>query len=102
MSDELAPKHAFEVRVVIGGTTWESVRRDIERAAEHIRERDPEHCGCASGHWDGCFSVDVARRDVTPEQYREELEQWRQRMVEQRQVEEKQRTAASGNFTLGG
>lgn len=70
------PVHAFEVRISIGGDDWGYVLRAIEELASHIPDHGPE-CGMCSGGGGGCHSVDIKRRDVTPEQYHRELEEWR-------------------------
>lgn len=81
MIEPRAPQHAFEVRVSIGGNTWEYVQRAIRELLEMVESREANEVGCSSGSWDGCHSIDVALRDVTPERYREELEEWRQKIV---------------------
>jgi hypothetical protein len=80
-TDEPAPHHEFELRITISASTWEYARRASQDIADYIAERDPEQVGLSSGGWDGAHSIDLSRRDITPEKYREELEQWRQRLV---------------------
>ena len=71
------PQHPFELRISIGGNDWEYVLRTLDEIAAHIRQHGPE-CGLSSGGWNGCHSVDIQTREVTPAQYREELEAWMQ------------------------
>lgn len=75
MSDP-APQHAFEIRIRIGANTWEYARRAAQEIADYIAERDPEHVNLSSGGWDGCHSVDLQRREISPENYRKELRAW--------------------------
>jgi hypothetical protein len=74
-------KTCFEVRIAIGDDSWESIRRAAREIADYIEEREPDNCGLSSGYYTGCHSIDLQRRDVTPEQYRKELEEWRQKQV---------------------
>jgi hypothetical protein len=69
------PLHAFELRVVIGGNTWPFVLRAIADIARRIEETG-ENCGIASGGGGGCFSVDLARREISPDDYDRELIAW--------------------------
>lgn len=69
-----APKHAFEVKIGIGSSTREYIERALEQLLEDVRRGS---LNVASGCWDGSYYMDVERRDVTPEQYRDELEAWR-------------------------
>jgi len=72
-----APAHQFELRMTIGACTWEYAIRAAREIADMIGERKPENVGLASGSWDGSHSIDLKRREVTPDQFREELEAWR-------------------------
>ena len=76
-----APLHPFEIQITIGANTWEYARRAAQQIADYIEEREPKDCGCASGGWDGGYSIDVTQRDITPDAFRDELEAWRQRQV---------------------
>lgn len=69
------PKHAFELSIKIGASTWEFALSALREIARHVEGCGPE-CGMVSGGWDGCYSVDIQKRDVTPEAYREELTAW--------------------------
>jgi hypothetical protein len=72
-----APMHAFEVRISIGGETWDYVVRTLDELADHIALHGPG-CNMCSGGAGGSHSVTIAERDITPEAYRAELEEWRQ------------------------
>lgn len=74
--DTDAPLHAFEVSVKIGGNTWEYVLQTLTELAEYLRDNGPR--GLASGGWNGCHSIDIRQRDISPEAYRAELEAWRE------------------------
>lgn len=89
------PRHAFEVRISIGGNDWDYVRRTMKELLDMVEDRKPEEVGCASGGWNGCHSIDVQRRDVTPDKFREELEAWRVAMVE-----EEEKNAATKNVSV--
>lgn len=66
--------HRFELRICIGAVDWASLQDAARDVLEHIQERDEDHVGLASGGWNGCHSIDLYHRDVSPEQYRDELE----------------------------
>ena len=70
-----APRHAFEIRISIGAETWPLAVYEMRRLADHIEEHGPE-CNMASGGAGSCSSVHVEKRDVSPEKYRAELEEW--------------------------
>jgi hypothetical protein len=86
-----APKHAFEITLKIGASTWEYAKRAVDDIAKHLEDCG-ENCGMVSGGWDGCHSVDIQKRDVTPEQYRDELEIWRVNMIAEKDKEPAQPT----------
>lgn len=77
--EEKPPLHPFEVRISIGGNTWEYVLRAMEELAKYIEDRGPE-AGLSSGGYGGCHSVDVTTRDISPEAYRKELGEWHERV----------------------
>jgi hypothetical protein len=72
---EKPPQHAFEVRISIGGDDWGYILRTVDELAEHIRDHGAE-CGLSSGGAGGCHSVDICEREVTPQQYHDELQAW--------------------------
>jgi hypothetical protein len=69
------PRHPFEVTVRIGGNDWRYVTRTMNDLATHIEERGAD-CSMCSGGGGGCHNVHIAKRDVTPEQYEDELLRW--------------------------
>lgn len=69
------PQHPFEVTIHIGANEWPYVLEALDSIREQIH-RAGEAAGMASGGWHGCHSVTVAKRDITPEAYRQELENW--------------------------
>jgi len=71
------PRHAFEVEIHVGGETWGDTLREIQRFCEHIERHGPE-CNLASGGAGSAGHITVWKRDVTPAQYRRELEEWAQ------------------------
>jgi hypothetical protein len=75
MESKKAPEHAFEVSIRIGANEAGYVARALQEISETI-DRSGVAGGC-SGGWDGSWSIDVRKRDVMPDQYRDELEQWR-------------------------
>jgi hypothetical protein len=80
------PPHAYEVTIRIGGDDWEYVERALAEISTHLPDHGPD-CNMCSGGAGGSHSVSVVTRDVTPEQFRAELEKWRQRMIELREQE---------------
>jgi hypothetical protein len=69
-----APQHAFEVSIRIGANEAGYVAIAMQEISETI---DPSGiAGGCSGGWDGSWSIDVRKRDVLPDDYRNELEQW--------------------------
>jgi hypothetical protein len=73
--DNLPPKHAYEVLIKIGGETWEYVTQTLHDLAFHVEEHGPE-CGLTSGGAGGSHYVHIERRDISPQDYRIELEAW--------------------------
>jgi hypothetical protein len=71
------PQHPFEVRIMIGGDDWDYVQRSARIIAAYIEEREPGDCSLASGGGGGSYSVSVASRNVSVEQFHKELEEWR-------------------------
>lgn len=69
------PRHAFELEIKIGAETWERLLCELGRLDDHVREHGSA-CNMASGGGGSSSSVHIELRDVTPEQYREELEAW--------------------------
>ena len=76
---EKPPQHAFEITIRIGANTWEYARRAAQEIADYIAAREPEHVNLSSGGWDGCYGAYLERRDISPEDYRKELEAWREK-----------------------
>ena len=74
-----APQHKFELKITIGGESWDYVKSAIDEISQHLHDREPENVGVCSGGGGGCHSIDLQRREVSPEQYRKELEEWRQK-----------------------
>jgi hypothetical protein len=75
------PVHPFEVRINIGGEDWEYVMRAMQELRDHM-ERLGSSASMMSGGAGGSHSVTVSTRDVTPEQFRKELEEWRRKTIE--------------------
>lgn len=73
------PQHAFEVRINIGGETWDYVVRTLDELAEHVAGHGPD-CNMCSGGAGGSHSVTITTRDVSVEQFRAELEEWRKNL----------------------
>jgi hypothetical protein len=86
--DNPPPMHRYELRITIGAVDWDSMQRALEDVVEHVKSRDEKSVGMASGGWNGCHSVDLFVRDVTPEIYREELEAWRVKECEARDAKQ--------------
>lgn len=85
VTERYPPMHAFEVRISIGGEDWEYVVRTLLELADHIPEHGPD-CGLCSGGGGGSHSVTIHQRDVTPEQYGFELQQWLANHKEQKRL----------------
>lgn len=76
MTDETKPpQHAFEVTIRIGGNDWDYVLRTMDELAYHLKDHGSE-CGISSGGWNGSHSVDIAKREISPDEYRAELAEW--------------------------
>lgn len=75
----VAPRHPLELTVRIGANDLMYLRQAVAEVAQHVDERKPGEVGCASGCPDGCYSIDLAARDVAPEQYKAELRAWSER-----------------------
>lgn len=75
-----APCHPFEVNITIGGDTWEYVQRAARHISQFLAERTPDKASACSGGGGGSFGVMVAVRDVTPEDFHRELQEWFERM----------------------
>jgi hypothetical protein len=78
-------QHAFEVRISIGGNDWGYVIRTLRELASHVEDHGPE-CSLCSGGWHGSHSIHIKSRDVTTDQFRNELEAWRQADQQYRDV----------------
>ena len=74
ISSTFPPKHPFEVNIRIGGDTWEYILRTVRELSYHLEEHGPD-CRLCSGGAGGCHSVDIQRRDISPEDYRKELQE---------------------------
>jgi hypothetical protein len=80
VSEKAAPLHPFEVRINIGANDREYIVDTLRELADEFEAgRDS---GLASGGWSGSHSVTVAKRDITPEAYRAELEEWSQLVIQ--------------------
>jgi hypothetical protein len=82
---EPAPLHPFEVLIFIGGDDWKYVQRAIEEIAAHMAGRTPETTPMMSGGTGGSHSITVAAREISPNGYHLELQQW----LERRRIAEK-------------
>jgi hypothetical protein len=69
------PLAPFEVRISIGGEDWAYVRRALASMIADIDEYG-SLASMMSGGGGGRHSVTVAKREITVEQYREELDAW--------------------------
>lgn len=72
---EAAPIHPVDVRISIGGNTWEYVEQTLEELLADFREYKRLR-NLASGGYDGSHSVTVTTRDISPDEYRKELSEW--------------------------
>lgn len=73
--EEPAPRHAFEVNLSIGSCEWDHVLECVDEMRRELESHGPE-CRLTSGGWRGCMSIDIQRREVTPDDYRKELSEW--------------------------
>jgi hypothetical protein len=80
VSERPAPLHPFEVRINIGANDRSYIVDTLLELAQHFESGNDS--GLASGGWSGSHSVTVAKRDITPEAYRAELEQWSQQVIQ--------------------
>jgi hypothetical protein len=77
MADNPAPLHPIEVRISIGANGPAELRQLLRNVVEQFEDNDTPN-GC-SGGWDGGWSITTAKRDVSADDYRTELETWRHR-----------------------
>jgi hypothetical protein len=70
------PIHPVEVRISIGGDDWQYVRGVLSELAAEAGWRDADSFHMMSGGAGGSYSATVAKRNVTPEQFRKELDDW--------------------------
>lgn len=70
-----APLHKYEVRISIGGNTREYVVQAMEEILRSFDEGQNISNSC-SGGWDGSHCVTTQYREVDPDEYRRELEEW--------------------------
>lgn len=75
---EPAPHAPYEVRVSISAETWPAAMRALGDIAMHAEEHGPE-CSRMGGGGGASESVTVTRRNVAPEQYRAEVDEWLRR-----------------------
>ena len=69
------PDPPIGVRVDIGAEKWGYVERRLREMADTIASKG-WHGGLVSGGGGGSLSVTVTERDVSREQYRDELDAW--------------------------
>lgn len=75
MSDKIAaPLHPFEVRISIGANTKEFITEALEDILKSFETGGTVNG--MSGGWSGSYSVTSSVRDISPEEYRKELEEW--------------------------
>lgn len=77
--DPKPPQHAFELTLKVGVNDWDMLIYELERLADLVKERGPT-VNIASGM--GYAFLD--QRDVTEDQYRRELAEWREEMKRRR------------------
>jgi hypothetical protein len=82
MTEKPAPLHPFEVRISIGANERSYIVVTLRELSDEFDAG--RESGSVSGDWRGSHSVTVAKRDITPEAYRAELEDW-SRLVIQKQ-----------------
>lgn len=82
------PIHAVEVRISIGCHSWAGVQAVLEELLDELARRNCLNAQASVG-WSGSHLVTVALRDVTAEQYRDELEAWRSRDRSSKQGEDR-------------
>jgi hypothetical protein len=82
-----APVHPVECRISIGGEEWSYVQEMMRKLAQEAQERDPATFqmfgACGFG---GSYAVTTKKCDVSPEQYRAELQAWRERQLPERKA----------------
>lgn len=69
------PVPPFSVELSVRGESWLYVIRALERAIEALAEDGPR-ASIISGGGGGSMSLSVRTRDVSTEQYRNELADW--------------------------
>ncbi len=80
MSDSgkvLPPLHPIEIHIHIGAEDMQYVALVLQELYD--RAKNSVLNNCCSGGGRGSYSTTIARRDVTPEQFRDELMRWKER-----------------------
>lgn len=77
------PKHAFELTIHLGAVDKKSVG-DLLRDIALKYDLDDEVYSVTSGWSVGAYDIQVEKRDVPPDQYREELDEWNRWKISQR------------------
>lgn len=75
---EKPPKHPFELSLQIGGETWELVVHELYEMARHVEEHGP-NCTSFGGGGGTAHTVTIEKRDISPADYRKELQDWFER-----------------------
>jgi hypothetical protein len=68
----LPPKRAFAISIEVGGDTWKDAVNRLIQLVDHV-ETHGEACAEVSGSPSCCSTVEIKKRDVTHEQYFEEV-----------------------------
>jgi hypothetical protein len=72
-----APAHAIEVTIKIGAHDKKGLLCFLEEATSEAKNATSDYFGgMLSAGCSGSYSVDVQRRNVTAEQYQQELNEW--------------------------
>lgn len=81
------PVAPITVRIEIRAERWDYVESTLRSLLQGTDGRDPSTFQIMSGGGGGSHHATTTTRDVSTEEYRAELEAWRQRLVARRHAE---------------
>ena len=76
---EKPPVSPVTVTITINAEDWDYVQRRLQDLANESESRTPKCFGMWDGGGGGSYSVTTSSRDISPEEFRKELDDWFQR-----------------------
>lgn len=75
MSSVFPPRRPVELAIHIGGDDWAETLSELQRLADYAKAHGPD-CHHTRGGERSSGQIRVETRDVSPEDYRAELDSW--------------------------